>query len=92
MNEPPGARVHGGGNPRDNQQVTASSDRTRRMTVTTFASLADHDRADAAYWRALPVDVRVSETWRLSEEQWRLRGEYPDESGFCRSLARVVRA
>jgi hypothetical protein len=62
------------------------------MTVTTFASLAEHDRADAAYWRALPVDMRVRQAWRLSEEQWRLRGEYPDESGLCRSVARVVRA
>ena len=77
MSETCGGRGPRRGNPRDNRAVIATSDRTRRMTVTTFASLAEHDRADAAYWRALPVDVRVRQAWRLSEEQWRLRGEYP---------------
>jgi len=41
------------------------------MQVRTYPSLAAHDRDDAAYWRALPVDIRVLRVWKLSEEQWR---------------------
>lgn len=72
--------------------LDGAGDRRRRMHVTTFSSLTAHDRADAAYWLALPVAERVLQVWRLSEEQWRLRGEYPDEPGLPRSLARVLRA
>ena len=70
----------------------AAADRRRRMQVRTYPSLGAHDRDDAAYWRALPVDVRVLQVWRLSEEQWRLRGEFPNEPGLCRSVARLQRA
>jgi hypothetical protein len=77
---------------RDNRAVSRATDRTERMRVTTFPSLAAHDRADAAYWRSLSVGERVRQVWRLSEEQWRLRGEFPDEPGLCRSVARVLRA
>jgi hypothetical protein len=69
-----------------------AGERAERMRVTTFRSLADHDRADAAYWRALPVEMRVLQVWRLSEAQWRLRGEFPNEPGLCRSVARLRRA
>ena len=62
------------------------------MQVRVYPSLAAHDRDDAAYWRALPVAVRVQQVWKLSEEQWRLRGEFPNEPGLSRSVARVRRA
>ena len=65
--------------------------RRARMQVRVYRSLADHDRDDAAYWRSLPVHVRVLEVWTLSEEQWRLRGEFPDEPGLCRSVAHIHR-
>jgi hypothetical protein len=62
------------------------------MEVRVYPSLSAHDRDDARYWAALSVDVRVLQVWKLSEAQWRLRGEFPDESGLCRSVARVRRA
>ena len=65
--------------------------RRSRMQVRVYRSSVDHDRDDAAYWQSLPIDVRVLEVWKLSEEQWRLRGEFPDEPGLCRSVARIHR-
>jgi len=38
------------------------------VTARVFSSMADQDRHDAAYWAALPVDVRVMQTWKLSVE------------------------
>ena len=65
--------------------------RAARMTVRVYPSLAAHERDDAAYWAALPVAERVVQVWKLSEEQWRLCGGLPDESGLPRSVARVIR-
>ena len=70
----------------------AARARRVRMQVRTYPSLAAHDRDDAAYWRALPVAVRVLQVWTLSEAQWRLRGEFPNEPGLHRSVARVRRS
>jgi hypothetical protein len=61
------------------------------MVTRVFTSLADHDRDDARYWRELPVAVRIEQVWKLSEAQWRLIGEYPDERGLPRSTARIHR-
>ena len=72
--------------------MDAASQRLARMGVRVYSSLEEHDRDDAAYWAAIPADVRVLQVWRLSEEQWRLRGEFPNEPGSCRSVARVRRA
>jgi hypothetical protein len=69
-----------------------AASRSSRMEVRVYRSLAEHERDDPAFWAALPLDERALQAWRLSEEQWRLRGERPDESGFPRSVARVVRA
>jgi hypothetical protein len=66
--------------------------RRHRMQVRIYSSLAAQDRADASYWAALPVEVRVMQVWKLSEAQWRLRGELPDESGLPRSTASVRRS
>ncbi len=65
--------------------------RRHRMQVRVYPSLAAHDRDDASFWAALPVEERVLQVWKLSEAQWRLRGEFPDESGLPRSVARVHR-
>ena len=69
-----------------------AEERRRRMKVRIYRSHEAHDRDHPAYWAALPVDVRILQVWRLSEEQWRMRGEFPDEPGLCRSVARVHRA
>ncbi len=71
--------------------MDAASTRRNRMQVRVYPSLAAQDRDDAAYWAALPVDVRVLQVWILSEAQWRLSGKLPDESGFPRSVASVRR-
>jgi hypothetical protein len=51
----------------------------------------DSDRADREYWLAMTPDERVAETWRLTVEQWEMKGWNPDEPGLCRSVARVIR-
>ena len=71
--------------------MTTASERRRRIQVRVYSTLAAHDRDDAAYWAALPVDERVLQVWTLSEAQYRLRGEFPDESGLPRFVARVRR-
>jgi hypothetical protein len=63
----------------------------RELTVRRFDSNADADRHDLEYWRQIPEAERVLQAWRLSEELWRLRGDFPDEPGLCRSVARVHR-
>lgn len=69
----------------------AAAERRQRMHVRIYPSLSAHDRDDAAYWRDIPVADRVLQVWRLSDEQWRLRGESPNEPGLCRSVARLRR-
>jgi hypothetical protein len=71
--------------------MDAAAARRNRMQVRVYPSLAAHDRDDAQYWAALPAAERVLQVWKLSEAQWRLRGEFPDESGLPRSTARVHR-
>jgi len=71
--------------------MDAAQARRDRMQVRVYPSLVAQERDDAAYWAAMPVDVRVLQVWKLSEAQWRLRGELPDESGFPRSVACVRR-
>jgi hypothetical protein len=71
--------------------MNAAADRRARMQVRVYRSLLEHAKDDAAYWAALPADQRLTQVWKLSEEQWRLRGELPNESGLCRSVASVQR-
>lgn len=71
--------------------MDAASTRLSRMQVRVYASPAAQDQDDAAYWAALPVNVRVLQVWKLSEAQWRLKGEWPGESGLPRSVASVRR-
>jgi hypothetical protein len=65
--------------------------RAGRITIRRFASPAEADRDDLAYWRQMPDAERVALVWRLSVELWRLKGEWRDEPGLCRSVARVYR-
>jgi hypothetical protein len=65
--------------------------RRNRMQVRVYSSLTAHDQDDARFWAALPVEQRVLQVWKLSEAQWRFRGEFPDASGLPRSTARVHR-
>ncbi len=67
------------------------ADRQARMTIRRYASAAKSDKGDLDYWRSLTDAERVLQAWRLSQEQWRLRGEWNDEPGLCRSVARVHR-
>lgn len=71
--------------------MDAAAKRRERITVTVYPSLAAQDRDDPAFWAAMTIDERVLQVWVLSEAQWRLRGEFPDESGSPRSVARVHR-
>jgi hypothetical protein len=62
------------------------------MHTRVYRSITDHDKDDALFWASMPVADRVLQVWKLSVEQWSLRGELPDESGLPRSVARVVRS
>lgn len=68
-----------------------ASSRRARMEIRIHRSLEEHDREDRAFWAALSPEVRIMHVWKLSEEQCRLRGEFPDEPGLCRTIAIVRR-
>ena len=51
----------------------------------------ESDRADREFWAAMTPEERVLETWRLSLELWQFKGWDRDESGLCRTVARVIR-
>lgn len=55
---------------------------------TTQRQSGDFDRE---FWARVTPDERFAETWRLSEEIWRLKGWDPGEPGLPRSTARVIR-
>ena len=61
-----------------------------RVTARRYASAADADRHDLEFWMQIPEAERVLQVWRLTQEQWRL-AKLPDESGLCRSVARLHR-
>jgi hypothetical protein len=71
--------------------MDAAAERRQRMQVRVYRSLEDHQRDDAAFWAAMPPNERVSLVWTLSRQQWSLRDDRRDESGLCRSVARVQR-
>ncbi|MGE0592624.1 MAG: hypothetical protein AB7G23_10490 [Vicinamibacterales bacterium] len=68
-----------------------SAHRSRTVTVRRFASMADADREDLAYWRTLSPAERIRLTWQISREQAILAGQPPHEPGLHRSVARVRR-
>jgi len=61
------------------------------MTVRVFSSHDEADAAEAEYWRGLTPAERLRATWQLSEELWRVHGEFNDEPRLCRTVARVQR-
>jgi hypothetical protein len=60
--------------------------------VRRFASAEEADRHEIDDWLALDPAERLLQVWRLSVDLWRLRGEWRDEPGLCRSVASVRRA
>jgi hypothetical protein len=63
-----------------------------RRVVARKTLLAERDDLfDVEFWASIPPDERFAETWRLSEEIWRLAGKDPGEPGLPRSVAVVVR-
>ena len=71
--------------------IPPSMDRAARITVRRYATAAEADRDDLAFWQQLPEADRIVQVWRLSQELWRLGGPHSDEPGLCRSVARVHR-
>jgi hypothetical protein len=63
----------------------------RRVTARKTTLGEADDRFDVEFWASVSPDERFAETWRLSEEVWRLKGLDPGEPGLSRSIARVVR-
>jgi hypothetical protein len=66
-------------------------ERTREITAQLFHSHAEQEAANAGYWKQLTPDERLDLVWRLTEEQWRLKGEFPDEPRIQRTIVRLVR-
>ena len=66
-------------------------ERARKIVIGRFASAADADREELAYWEQIPEATRALEAWRLSLELWQLAGGTLHEPGLCRSVARVRR-
>ena len=65
--------------------------RAARIVTRRFESSAEADGHDLEYWLTVAEHERVLHVWRLSQELWSLRGEWRDEPGLCRSVARVHR-
>ena len=71
---------------------SVTAERRRRMTVRKFASHAEADAADVAFWRALPETERILQVWRLSLAQWAQTGDVNDASRLHRTVTRVRRS
>ena len=69
----------------------SAAERRRRMTVRKFASHAEADAADVAYWRTIPGTERILQVWRLSLAQWTQTGDVDDASRLRRTVTRVHR-
>ena len=67
------------------------SEDARRITIRRTAFGPEDERLDREFWAALTPEERVAETWRLTVEQWELKGWDPGESRLRRTVARVVR-
>ena len=63
----------------------------REVTAQVFGSNAEQEAANAGYWKQLTPDERLALVWKLTEEQWRLKGDFPDEPRIQRTVVRVVR-
>ena len=65
--------------------------RNRDITVKVCRTREEVEAADCEFWRSLSAEERLLETWRLSEELWRLKGEFPNEPRLSRHVTRVIR-
>jgi hypothetical protein len=65
--------------------------RTRDISVKVCRTWEEAETADREFWRNLSPEDRILQTWRLSEELWRLKGRFPNESRLSRHVTRVVR-
>ena len=61
------------------------------ITMRRYVSAAEAVRHDLEYWMSIPERERILRVWTLSQELWRLKGEFRDEPGLCRSVARLHR-
>lgn len=68
-----------------------TEDSLRKVVVRVCRTKDEAEAADREWWAALTPEQRLELTWQLSEELYRLRGEFNDEPGICRSVARLVR-
>jgi hypothetical protein len=62
------------------------------ISVRVYQSVAEHDADDPNWWLQMTPAERVMMVWRLSEEQYRMKGEFPDEPRLCRTITSVRRA
>ena len=51
----------------------------RNITVRVCRSAAEEEAADRQFWKSLTPAERIDLTWQLSEELWRLKGEFHDD-------------
>ena len=65
-------------------------DRSKLLVRKTTLGALD-DAFDRAVWARTTPAERLVDTWRLSEEIWRLKGWDPGEPGLSRHITRVVR-
>ena len=86
MTGPSGRRGHTRGVVFEAHAMDRSKAYTRKTTLTALDDVFDRE-----FWARISPDERFAETWRLSEELWRLRGWDPGEPGLSRSVTRVVR-
>jgi len=61
------------------------------MTTRKITRRGPDSEFDREFWARVSPDERFAETWRLSEEIWRLKGWDPGEPGLSRSVARLIR-
>jgi hypothetical protein len=73
------------------RETPTLSDSAPRFTAHRYQSNAEADTHDREFWLGIPAEERVLMVWRLSVEQWRLRGDSPYEPGLHRSTARLYR-
>ena len=64
--------------------------RKKGVTVQVCRTWEQAEAADREFWRKLSVEDRILQTWRLSEELWRLKGEFPNEPRLSRHVTRVI--
>jgi hypothetical protein len=65
-------------------------DRSHASTRKTTLAALD-DEFDREFWARITPEERFAETWRLTEELWRLKGWDPGEPRLSRSVVCVTR-